>query len=274
MLQANLSTSTDFSTEPEIETIGYDEAVSGDISNDPANPLALPLTEGRTILSATTTDGDQEYVTVTIPEGLQLDALVLESYSNDNAAFVGVQEGDTFTEPLDESADPGNLLGYALFGGRARTGEDFLDDISNGRDTQGFRGALPSGDYTFAFQQLNVESSYTVAFEVSEVATEPEREANYEWDFDNFNDDFPDTFTGRDSAVTGTMESLAPEDSNSISEAGQELLNGSENNYLVFGIDSGLSLTMSEGNAIADDPITEQFWDTEAEFLALGEAGF
>lgn len=265
MSQANLSTSTDLSTESQIETIGYDEALSGDISSDPTNPLALSLIEGRTIVSATTTDGDQEYITVTIPEGLQLDALVLESYSNDNASFVGVQEGDTFTEPLDESADPENLLGYALFGGRARTDEDFLDDISSGRNTQGFRGALPSGEYTFAFQQLNVESSYTVAFEVSEVATESEREANYEWNFDSFNYDFPDTFTGRDSSFTGTMESLAPEDS-SISETGQELSNAE--------IGSGFGFAMSEGNTVADDPGTEQFWNTEVEFLALDEDGF
>lgn len=183
MSTTSLPTSTDFSSVPELDVNGYDEAISGDISNNPLNPLVLPLTEGTTTLSATTEDGDQEYVTVMVAEDFQLDSLVLESYSNDNAAFIGVQEGDIFTEPLEESADAANLLGYALFGGRARTGEDILDDISNGRDTQGFRGALPSGVYTFALQQLNVDSSYTLAFNVSEIATEPEREANYEWNF-------------------------------------------------------------------------------------------
>ena len=266
MSQTSLSTSTNLSSDPELETVGYDEAVSGDISNEPTNPLALTLAEGATTLSATTEDGDREYVTVTIPEGFQLDSLVLESYSNDNAAFIGVQEGDTFTEPLDESADASNLLGYALFGGRARTGEDFLDDISNGRDTQGFRGALPSGVYTFALQQLNVESSYTIAFNVSEVAPESEREANYEWDFDDYNYDFPDTFTGQNTAAAGEMDSFNVENGNFASSTEGELLSFGENNYPMAEVERDFMLTMSDASAIATDDTTEQFWNAEAEF--------
>lgn len=265
MLQTNLSTSANLTTDSEPATIGYDEAVSGDITNDPTNPLELSLTEGTTTLSATTEDGDQEYVTVTIPEGFELDSIILESYSNDNAAFIGVQEGDTFTEPLNESADPGNLLGYALFGGLGRPGEDFLDDIGSGRNTQGFRGALPSGDYTFAIQQLNVNSSYTIAFNVSEV-TESEREANYEWDFGDRSYDFPDAFTGQDGAVGET--DFAVEDSNFASGEGE--LSFGETNYPIAEIERDFASIMSSGDAIADDNM-EQFRNTDAEFLAWGE---
>ena len=265
MSTTSLSTSTSFSTVPELEVNGYDEAISGDIFNNPLNPLVLPLTEGTTTLSATTEDGDQEYVTVTIPEGLQLDEIVLESYSNDNAAFIGVQEGEIFTEPLDESADAANLLGYALFGGRARTGEDILDDISNGRDTQGFRGALPSGVYTFALQQLNVDSSYTIGFDVSEVATEPEREANYEWDF-------PDEFTGQNTALTEEIESFGIEDSNNISEAESEFLSFGRDNYPITEVDSNLvSAIFDSDYAITSDTGIEQFWNTDANFATLVE---
>jgi hypothetical protein len=282
MLQANLSTSTDFSSEfnilfedretelpntPEPEVIGYDEAVSGDISDDPANPLELPLTEGTTTLSATTEDGDQEYVTVTVPEGFQLDTLVLESFSNDNAAFIGVQEGDTFTEPLDESADAANLLGYALFGGRARTDEDILDDISSGRDTEGFRGALPSGAYTFALQQLNVDSSYTLAFNVSEVNPESESKRDFEWNYDERNYDFPDSFTGQDTASNRVIESLNIEDSNRTYDFEDELSIFGNNSYPIAEANSDSLLTISDfDSAIADKASAESFWNTNSEF--------
>lgn len=152
---------------------GYDEAVSGDISNDPTNPLELPLSVGITPLSVTTGDRDQEYVTITIPEGLQLDTLVLESFSESNVAFIGVQEGDTFTEALDDSAVRGNLLGYALFGEPRQVETDILDNIARGWGAIGFEDALPSGVYTFALQQIGISSDYTLAFNVSESPVEP-----------------------------------------------------------------------------------------------------
>ena len=281
MVQTSLSNSTDFSSEfntliedretelptaPEPEVIGYDEAVSGDISNDPMNPLELPLTEGTTTLSATTEDGDQEYVTVTVPEGFQLDTLVLESFSNDNAAFIGVQEGDTFTEPLDESADAANLLGYALFGGRARTDEDILDDISSGRGTEGFRGALPSGAYTFALQQLNVDSSYTLAFNVSEVNPESESKRDFEWNYDERNYDFPDSFTGQDTASNRVIESLNIEDSNRTYDFEDELSIFGNNSYPIAEANSDF-LTISDSDyAIASDTSTDLFGNKNTEF--------
>ena len=155
-------------------TSDYDEAVSGDIANDPNNPLVLPLSEGTTTLSATSGGGDQEYVTVTVPEGFQLDTLVLESYSVSDVGFIGVQEGNTFTEPLDDSAERGNILGYTLFGNPRQIGTDILDEIGNGLDAIGFEGALPSGTYTFALQQLGADSDYTLAFNVSEVVATDE----------------------------------------------------------------------------------------------------
>ena len=146
----------------------YDEAVSGDISGNPSDPLDLPLAEGTTRLSATTGGGEQEYVTVTIVEGFQLNSLTLDSYSaGGDVAFVGLQEGTTFTEPLDNSADTGNFLGYTLFGG-GQTGTDILDNIGNGAGAIGFDSPLESGTYTFALQQLGTPTDYTLAFNVGE----------------------------------------------------------------------------------------------------------
>ncbi|MEL6325306.1 MAG: pre-peptidase C-terminal domain-containing protein [Cyanobacteria bacterium J06626_23] len=153
---------------------GYDEAISGDISNDPNNPLELPLAEGTTRLTAATGNGDQEYVTVTVPDGFQLDSITLESYSPNDVAFIGVQEGSVFTEPLDNSADVSGFLGYTLFG-QSAVGTDILDNIGNGSNGpdfggQGFEGPLPAGTYTFALQQLGPVSDYTLAFNVTEAA--------------------------------------------------------------------------------------------------------
>ncbi|MEM9218707.1 MAG: PPC domain-containing protein [Cyanobacteria bacterium P01_F01_bin.150] len=157
-------------TDPPPPTGGYDEATDGEISGDPADPLDFALAEGTTRLSATTGGGEQEYVTVTVPEGLQLDSLVLESYSaGGDVAFIGVQEGEAFTEPLDNSADTGNLLGYALFGG-SEVDTNILDNIGGGDGAIGFGGPLASGTYTFALQQLGTGSDYTLAFNVAAAA--------------------------------------------------------------------------------------------------------
>ena len=153
--------------------INYNESVSGDISSNPASPLEFTLAGGTNTISATTGDGDQEYLALTIPEGFQLDSLVLESFTPNDVAFIGVQQGDTFTEPLDDSAIRGNILGYTLFGNPRQIGTDILDEIGNGLNAIGFEGALPSGTYTFAIQQLGEDSDYTLAFNVSEVTEDP-----------------------------------------------------------------------------------------------------
>ena len=95
----------------------YSEAESGDISNEPDEPLELTLAEGENRITASTGNGDQEFITVTIPGGFQLDSVVVESLSKANPTiiddvFIGVQEGTTFTQSLDSDAQPqADLLG-------------------------------------------------------------------------------------------------------------------------------------------------------------------
>ena len=169
----------------------YDEAVDGDVSDDPSNPTQLNLSPGTTTVSLNTGDREEEYLTVDVPDGFELDSLVLESFSTErNVAFVAVQEGDEFTEPLNrDSTDIGNLLGYDLFGEPRQIGTNILDDIGDGFDAIGFEGALPAGEYTFVFRQAGIESDYTLAFNVSE-ADEPE-EDNYVYEgWDDYNFEF------------------------------------------------------------------------------------
>ena len=189
MTQISLSNSIDLDSN--LNLSNYDEAVDGDISNDPENPSDLLLSPGTTILSASTGDEDLEYLTVNIPDGFQLDSLVLESISPErNVAFVAVQEGDKFTEPLNrETTEIDNLLGYNLFGEPRQIGTDILDNIGDGFGAIGFEGALPGGEYTFVLRQAGVVSDYTLAFNVSEV-TEPE-EDNYVYEgWDDYTSDF------------------------------------------------------------------------------------
>ena len=156
----------------------YDEAVAGDLSGDPATPTPLTLIEGTTLLSATSATGDVEYVTVTIPDGLQLDAIILQAYasvggedSSDDVAFAAVQSGSTFTEPPN-GTNVANLLGYSHFGPGtpAQVGTDLLDDLGQGEGAIGFIGPLPSGTYTFWLQQAGESTDYTLAFMAQDIS--------------------------------------------------------------------------------------------------------
>jgi Ca2+-binding RTX toxin-like protein len=146
----------------------YDEATDGDISGDRLVPDALMLEEGVNSLTATSAAGDREYITVTVPEGFQLDSLNLVSYaSSDDIAFAGVQSGTTFTEP-PEGTNVANLLGWTHMSA-TQEGTDILDNIGSGQGAIGFTAPLPSGDYTFWLGQTGASSTYTLEFNVSEV---------------------------------------------------------------------------------------------------------
>ena len=183
----------------------YDEAVDGDVSDNPSNPTQLTLSPGTTNVSLSTGDKEEEYLTVVVPDGFELDSLVLESFSTErNVAFIGVQEGDEFTEPLNrDSADIGNLLGYDLFGEPRQIGTDILDDIGDGFGAIGFEGALSAGEYTFALRQAGIESDYTLAFNVSE-ADEPE-EDNYVYEgWDDYSFEFVWNFESEADSTTSS----------------------------------------------------------------------
>lgn len=151
----------------------YNEAINGDISGDPNRPLALELTAGDNILRATSAAGDLEYVTVTVPEGFQLDSVELTSYASEDAiAFAAVQRGSVFTEPPTET-NVENLLGYSHFGVADLT-TDILDNLASGEGAIGFTAPLPSGEYTFWLQQTGEPATYTFDFNVSAVEEPPE----------------------------------------------------------------------------------------------------
>ncbi len=147
----------------------YDEAVDGDLSDDRFNPVARVLAPGSNTVSATSTAGDLEYLTLTVPGGLELEAIVLDSFvSGNQIAFIAVQEGTIFTVP-NTTLDPSELLGWVHFGsGPAAEGTDVLDNMGAGFGAIGFVPPLPSGDYTFWMQETGpVLTSYTFDFVVT-----------------------------------------------------------------------------------------------------------
>jgi hypothetical protein len=148
----------------------HDDVVN-DLSGNHLAPTALVATLGANVLTGTTVVGDLDYLTISLPGGLQIASLVLDSVTSvDNVAFIAVQQGTTFSDP--GTATPGVLLGYAHFGtgpaaGGATPGNDMLDDLGLAAGAIGFAPPLGAADYTFWIQQTQAQAfGYSMTFNV------------------------------------------------------------------------------------------------------------
>jgi hypothetical protein len=147
----------------------WNETVSGDLSDNWLVPSPVALGAGSNTLSGTTgerDDGsiDRDYFVMTIPAGVVLTQILLVDYfSNDQVAFIGVQGGTVMPDPNIVTAD--SLLGWALFGPSA-VGSDLLDELSVPRYPGG--GFIPpvAGPATFTFwvQQTGEATLYEIDF--------------------------------------------------------------------------------------------------------------
>jgi hypothetical protein len=154
----------------------YDEAVNGDLSGDRLNPSTLLAMPGVNGVAMSSTTGDRDYFTFSVPAGHQLTSIFHVSYvSNDNLSFIGLQIGSTFTEPPN-GANPANLLGYYHFGVQS-AGTEIIDDLANSNlanpPAQGFTAPLGAGPYTFWVQQTGVAASYSLEFVLTPVPEAP-----------------------------------------------------------------------------------------------------
>jgi hypothetical protein len=150
------------------KAIIFDEAVSGDLSNNQLAPTALTLTPGlNSVIGAVTgpfPDGtdSQDWVSFTIPTGFVMTSYVNSKYvSTDDQGFTGFQVGSSF--PGDEFM-AGSYAGYAHFGNDADNGGGsgstvgvnllpLMADPSFAPGTTGFTPPLGAGTYTFLIQQ-------------------------------------------------------------------------------------------------------------------------
>lgn len=144
----------------------WNEAVNGDLSNNRLAPTPIALAPGVNSLIATTSAGDREFVSFTVPAALT--SLVQVSWqSQDQTAFIAIQSGPTFTE--DPSfPNVANMLGYSHFGpGLAALGTDILPDIGAGAGSIGFTPPLAAGTYTIWLNQTGLASIYQLDFVVA-----------------------------------------------------------------------------------------------------------
>jgi hypothetical protein len=144
----------------------YDEASSGDITNDPSNPLRLQLATGANRLNASVVSPDLDYVSINVPADTELTGIKLNRYDSTNTqSFIALQPGTEFTE-LAASPNVANLLGHAHFG-IVSLGLDILPVIGTGPGAQMFTPPLAAGDYTFWIQETGTDLvDFSITFEV------------------------------------------------------------------------------------------------------------
>ena len=150
------------------DVVLFDEAVDGDIINDPNNPDFLQLVVGQNRVNATVVSPDLDYITINVPDGSELSAIELTEYTSlDDVSFIGMQTGEVFTE-TPEDPNPANLFGFILFGG-ALEGGDILELMGANPDAQGFTPPLEAGDYSFWIQDTGPDLvTYRLSFVVEE----------------------------------------------------------------------------------------------------------
>ena len=141
----------------------YDETANGDLSDNRLSPTLFAIGTGANSISGFTEAGDLDYVTFTVPVGWNLSSIFHRTYvSNDFRAFIGLQEGSTFTESAD-APNPANLLGYRHIGIETVNSE-IIDDLATSNlstpPAMGFVGPLGAGNYTFWIQQTGAGSAY------------------------------------------------------------------------------------------------------------------
>lgn len=147
---------------------GYDEAVSGDLSNDRLNPTVIPLTAANTTITSTQAGGanlDRDYFTVVVPAGQRLRRLFIDSYTttpSNNFGFMGLQAGTTFTVAPNTPSAAG-LLGGIVYGA-PQVGLNVLPACGALAGAIGFVPPLPDGSYTFWMNQTSAASTVALRF--------------------------------------------------------------------------------------------------------------
>jgi PEP-CTERM motif len=142
----------------------YNEAVSGDLSNNGLAPTVLTLSMGANDVFGTTgknaTTGiiDRDYFTFTVPQGLELTGITVlagtQTLGKLGESFIGMESGPQVTvSPTATNA--AGLLGWFHYG-TDDIGENILPLMgTSGLGSTGFTGPLPAGTYSFWVQEAS-----------------------------------------------------------------------------------------------------------------------
>lgn len=147
----------------------YDETVEGDISDDRLAPTVLVLGNGSATVAAEQQGNafgrDLDYLTIVVPSGIRLSGAFLDGFVAEpgNLAFIGVQEGATFTTD-ENSTGAADLLGGIVYGA-GEVGTDILPTIGQLPGSTGFTAPLGAGSYTLWFNQTGPASEAILRFE-------------------------------------------------------------------------------------------------------------
>lgn len=159
------------------DVVAWDETISGDISSNRLDPTRVGLVAGVNLIrgalgpTAVPDVHDLDYITVTVPEGHSLEALVLrEAFVGGSASFLAVQGGPIVLMPHDDSSGSAPLLGWTHFGS-ADVGLDLLPSMGGAPfAAEGFSGPLPAGQYAFWLMELRTDEPYTYSLCLNVVA--------------------------------------------------------------------------------------------------------
>ena len=159
------------------DVVAWDETISGDIASNRLDPTRVGLVAGVNLIrgalgpTAVPDVHDLDYITVTVPEGHRLEALVLrEAFVGGSASFLAVQGGPIVLMPADDYSGSTPLLGWTHFGS-ADVGLDLLPAMGAAPfAADGFTGPLPAGQYAFWIMELRTDEPYTYTFGLNVVA--------------------------------------------------------------------------------------------------------
>lgn len=153
---------------------GYNEGVSGDLSNSGLTPTAVTLTVGANQVTGTTGNVggvDRDYFTFTLPAGWRLDAVTVMAgtTTGGSASFIGVAAGNQVTTVPTAGTAVG-LLGWTLYS-TEMIGSDLLPQMAvPDLGSTGFTPPLGAGTYSFWIQETAQGAvNYNFNFAVSAV---------------------------------------------------------------------------------------------------------
>ena len=154
----------------------HDEAMDGDLSNDPAAPTPLKFSAGTNTVTGTVTTtapaDTRDFITFTIAPHHHLTNLRLARYRDlpsgvpGNRGYHALNAGPTSLVP--GAANVASFLGGDHVDGVAE-GTDLLPALADGMPAgTGFTAPLGPGTYSYVFQQTGPQTSgYTLEFVVS-----------------------------------------------------------------------------------------------------------
>ncbi len=156
----------------------HSEASSHDLSDTHTAPTPLALPLGTSFLEFTVNPFDLDLFSLDVPAGLQLDAVIVRSYSSTpgNLSFIGFQENRTTLSSPPSSIFP-DPIQYALFG-TVSLSDDLLPHMI-GRTHATLSGSLPAGKYAFWINETRDLANAVLEFQSSEAPPIPEPQTSF-----------------------------------------------------------------------------------------------